>query len=100
MTDAERRRMKLLNDTKEQSRDQREIPAVHPRYKAAYHELYDDTDEAVISTLGIRTFLCVIAFVVFVIMDREGEKLMNVSSNQIVEEITTSLDIVEVWNNL
>ena len=100
LTDAEKQRMKLLDDTRERFRDSGKTPAVHPRYQAAYRQLYHDPDEVEISTLGIRSFLCVIIFVLFVIMDKEGETVMNVSSDQIVEQITSEFDISEVWNNL
>ena len=100
LTDAEKQRKKLLDDTRKRFRDSERTPAVHPRYQAAYRQIYPDFEETKISTLGIRSFLCVILFVLFVLMDKGDQTWMNVNSDQIVEQITTEIDLSEVWNNL
>ena len=48
------------------------IPAIHPRYRASYSELYGE-EEAEQGSLGIRTFICMILFAVFVFMQNEGK---------------------------
>jgi hypothetical protein len=104
LTETEKRRIQLLDETRERFRDRREIPAVHPRYQAAYHELYDrmydGADDRAVSTFGIRSFLCVITFIVFLIMNSEQIELLHMSSSDIVDEITTNLDIEALWEKL
>lgn len=108
MTESERRRIKLLKDTRERYRDKGEVPAVHPRYQGTYRSLYTDqaeeNEEGSFRTLGIRTALCVIAFILFAVMDREGESVFHVNSNQVYEQITKDTDIraelAEVWKDL
>lgn len=101
MNDSEKRRRKLLEQTRDMYSDKRNPPAVHPRYGAAYSRLYEgETGDVVSGTFVIRTFLCVMLFAAFVVMDYEDSKILHVSSDQIVEEITTDVDIAEVWKNL
>lgn len=81
--------------------DKRSAPAVHPRYGNAYSYLYGREEESSSTgTLGIRTFLCVLLFAAFVTMDKQDSKVFHVSSDQIASEITTDLDIAEVWKEL
>ena len=108
MTESERRRIKLLKDTRERYRDRGEVPAVHPRYRSTYQSLYEDpeeeTEENTFQTFGFRTILCVIAFIIFAIMDREGESVFRVNSDQVYDQITKDTDVkselLEVWKNL
>ncbi len=51
-------------------------------------------------TFGLRLFLCFMLFAAFVAMDNNGITVKSVSSNRIVQEITTDLDVAEVWKNL
>ena len=108
MTESERRRIKLLKDTRERYRDNGEVPAVHPRYRNTYRSLYEDTkeeaEENTFRTLGFRTILCVIAFIIFAVMDRESESLFHINSDQVYHQITKDTDVkselLEVWENL
>ena len=75
-------------------------PAVHPRYKFAYARLYGSEDEMAPGTFGLRLFLCFMLFAAFVAMDNNGITVKSVSSDRIVQEITTDLDVAEVWKNL
>lgn len=105
MTESERRRIKLLKDTRARYRDGYEVPAVHPRYQNVYRSLYNTSEEEMAEdtfhTLGFRTLLCVIAFIIFAVMDREGESVLHVDSHRIYEEITRDTDVedafAEVW---
>ena len=64
MNEAEKRRRELLEQTR-YSYQESGIPAIHPRYRASYSELYGE-EEAEQGSLGIRTFICMILFAVFV----------------------------------
>lgn len=100
MNDSERRRIKLLEQTRSMYSDRRLPPAIHPRYGGAYHKLYGGDDEMAPGTFGIRLFLCFMLFAAFVTMDNNQMKFKNVSSDRIVQEIAVDMDVQEVWKNL
>ncbi|MXP76118.1 hypothetical protein GN277_12165 [Lachnospiraceae bacterium WCA-9-b2] len=101
MNDSEKRRQRLLEQTRELYGEKRSIPAIHPRYGAAYHQIYSDEQPQIPpSTFGIRLFLCLLLFAAFVSMDKNKSEVMNVNSSRIVDEITTNLDVAEVWKEL
>lgn len=101
LNSSEKRRQQLLEQTRNMYSDKRSSPAVHPRYGNTYGYLYGREEEpAGAGTLGIRTFLCVLLFAAFVTMDKQDSKVFHVSSDQIVNEITSDIDIAEVWKNL
>ena len=101
MNDSEKRRQRLLEQTRELYGEKRTIPAVHPRYGAAYRQIYSAEQQPIPpSSFGIRLFLCLLLFAAFVSMDKNKSEVMHVDSSRIVDEITTDLDVVEVWKEL
>lgn len=100
MNDSEKRRKELLEQTRERYSDYRTPPAVHPRYGSAYSQIYGSDEPSASGTLGIRAFFCFLLFTVFVAADYKEEKILNVSSEKIVETVTTDMDVEEVWRNL
>ncbi|MGN1166767.1 MAG: hypothetical protein ACI4S2_10125 [Lachnospiraceae bacterium] len=100
MNDSEKRRKQLLEETRARYSDYREPPAVHPRYRNSYNRLYREDAEEEYSTFGIRAFLCLLLFVAFVTMDIKKQEILHVDTQRIVQEITTDLDVAEVWKNL
>ena len=76
MNEAEKRRRELLEQTR-YSYQESGIPAIHPRYRASYSELYGE-EEAEQGSLGIRTFICMILFAVFVFMQNEGKDILHI----------------------
>ena len=100
MNDSEKRRRQLLEETRSLYSDRNSPPAVHPRYKFAYARLYGDVEEMAPGKFGLRLFLCFMLFAAFVAMDNNGITVKSVSSDRIVQEITTNLDVAEVWKNL
>lgn len=99
MNDSEKRRRQLLEETRNRYSDRR-IPAVHPRYGSAYNKIYGDEEGMPPSTFGIRLFLCFMLFAAFVTMDNNQMKYKNVNSDRIVKEISTDMDVAEVWKEL
>lgn len=98
VNETERRRRELL----EQSRcryQESEIPAVHPRYGASYRNLYG-TEEPEGGSLGIRTFICMILFAVFVYMQNGGKDILHVNSNRVVREVKKDMNWTDVWRKL
>lgn len=101
MNDSEKRRQRLLEQTRELYGEKRTIPAVHPRYGAAYRQIYSDEQQQIPpGSFGIRLFLCLLLFAAFVSMDKNKSEVMHVDSSRIVDEITTDLDVAEVWKEL
>lgn len=102
MNESEKRRKQLLEETRTLYSDWRTPPAVHPRYRAAYGKLYkrEEDQEEMPGTFGLRALLCFLLFAAFVAMDQQGGKILEADSTQITEEITTDLDVAEVWQNL
>lgn len=107
MNETEKRRQQLLREARSQYRD-KGIPAVHPRYRAAYQSLYDETDDLPenSSSFGIRTVLCILLFALFVIVDDKGAAVMQVDSTVLTEQIqkepesvTTFLENIKAWND-
>lgn len=95
MNETERRRRELLEQTRCRYRES-EIPAIHPRYGSAYSDLYEDGEREQ-NTLGIRTFICMILFAVFVFMQNEGKDILHVNSTKIIREVTKNPDVKDVW---
>lgn len=93
MNDSRKRREELLNEMRRSER----IPAVHPRYRAAYHNLYgwEEEDEDTGTSLGTRIFISLVLFVVFASADYNGEKIWNYTPSQIASEIQSQPDISE-----
>lgn len=95
MTDTERRRKRLLEETRRKYSEERIPPAVHPRYSAIYSDLYYDEEENGKSgSFGVRLFLAVLLFAAFIALDNRGENIAKVDSRQIVEEIKKQPAIV------
>lgn len=95
MTESEKRRAQLLHQTRELYSDKKISPAVHPRYHSCYETLYDaNTDEIKThSTLGIRIFIAVLLFGLFVAMDYKGKEYAAVDSKKIIQEIERQVDM-------
>lgn len=98
MNEAEKRRQELLEQTRRRYRNSNTIPAVHPRYRAAYTSIYgEEENETRDSGAGFRLFLAVLLFGVFVAMDQSGEKISTVDSQWIEEIIAEDMDLDEVF---
>ena len=62
-------------------------------------ELYGE-EEAEQGSLGIRTFICMILFAVFVFMQNEGKDILHISSTKVVQEVSKNADITDVWKKI
>lgn len=100
MNDSEQRRRELLQQTRNLYSDRRMPPPVHPRYGAAYSELYSDTIPEEPGTFGIRAMICFLLFAVFVTMDYQGKTIADVSSDNIVSAVEEQVDVEAVWKSL
>lgn len=94
-----RRRQEILDRTRKLYGD-RETPAIHPRYRAAYQKIYDEDGEAVTETFGARVILCIVLFMAFVLMDNQGIDIAQVSTDQIISQVEAETQIQDVWADL
>lgn len=100
MNEAEIRRKKLLEQTRKSYDDRHTPPVIHPRYRAAYKSVYrEETETAAGGTFGIRFLICLVLFGMFVAMDIKGEKVADVSSDRIIEEIQSETELEGVWED-
>ena len=87
MTESEKRREELLRRARTIYSDKKIPPAVHPRYQSFYTKLYDTQEEHEMtgshSTFGVRMFIAILLFALFVAMD----------SKKIIQEIERQIDI-------
>ncbi|WP_346663980.1 hypothetical protein [uncultured Merdimonas sp.] len=89
----EKRRQRLLKETRSLYRDHGGAPVVHPRYGAVCHGLYEgEGHDLPRGTFGVRFLLCCFLFTLFVTMDRREMKVLDVDSDRIEEVI--SRDVV------
>lgn len=94
MTDVEKRRLKLLQETRKSYSDKNSPPAIHPRYQSAYRTLYDSDGEEqtnMRSTFVIRIVIAVLLFGLFFVMDARNEKIGTVDSKYIISYIQQNL---------
>lgn len=102
MNESEKRRERLLRDTRSQYSSRRGTPAVHPRYRAMYQNLYGrgEDDRMTGSTLGMRIFICLILFGIFAAADYREEKIWKYSPAQIISEIGSQPDFSSLGDQL
>lgn len=94
MTEVEKRRLKLLQETRKIYSDKNSPPAVHPRYQSAYRTLYQTDEEEQTntrSTFLLRIVIAVLLFGLFFVMDVRNEKIGTVDSKYIINYIQHSL---------
>ena len=97
MNEAEKRRRELLEQTR-YSYQESGIPAIHPRYRASYSELYGE-EEAEQGSLGIRTFICMILFAVFVFMQNEGRSVKTLTLPMCGKKYHRGVDLRQLVKN-
>ena len=94
MNDVEKRRLKLLQETRKNYSDKYAPPAVHPRFQSTYHSIYGRDESEYVENRGsffIRTIIAVILFGLFFIMDYRNEKIGTVDSQFVVNEVQKDL---------
>lgn len=97
MTPSEKRRRKLLQQTRNLYSDRRTPPAIHPRYGNLYADLYDE-DVSTGGTLGIRITICLLLFACFITMDYTENTMLNMNSEQVETMVAENLQIDDIVN--
>lgn len=96
MTDAERRRIELLEQTRKLYSDKNSVPAVHPRYQSAYHSLYKNEiqeERKKTGTFGARTVIAILLFCLFLAASRSEDMDTDMVVNQIEQEFRDVADL-------
>ena len=94
MTDVEKRRLQLLQETKKAYSERNTPPAIHPRYQSSYYSLYGKEKNEISekrSTLWIRVIISVLIFALCYVVDYSKEEYGVVNSKTIVREIQRNL---------
>ena len=87
MDQIERRRKRLLEETRNIYSDKNRPAAIHPRYGSIYSDEYNFSKDTN-GTFGIRIVLCLLLFALFLTMDYTDNTMFNVSSAEIKEVIS------------
>lgn len=78
------------------------LPAVHPRYHAAYASLYPEESDFPLTgqgTFAVRVVLSVLLFALFVMADYKNVTVMKVDSTKVIEQIQTEPEAVTTFLN-
>ena len=86
MTDVEKRRIKLLEDTRKMYSEKQVPPAVHPRYQSAYRSLYEEASGKT-GTFGVRVFIAILLFVLVFTMHMQNKTFGSIDADLILQEI-------------
>lgn len=88
VNDTERRRKKLLEQTRNLYQEDIRNPAIHPRYRASYYRLYPEEKGYQKGTLGIRCVICILAFAAYIMAQTSGIPIGEMEEMQVRETIT------------
>ena len=94
MNDVEKRRLRLLQETRKNYSDANTPPAIHPRFQSTYHSVYGRDESEYVENRGsflIRTVIAVLLFALFFIMDYRNEKIGTVDSQVVINEVQKNL---------
>ena len=92
MTETEKRRRELLEQTRRLYSDKYIPPAIHPRYQSAYQSLYKTQNYEKKSGFG-KTLLLIILFGVFVMAARSEDFDVKAVINQISQDVHSFVDL-------
>ncbi len=103
MNDAALRRKQLLEETRKLYRDTEATPLIHPRFHV-FNDLNEETaaqsENSEVSSFKFRLVISALIFASFVTMDYYGYAIGDYDSNDVMEVISTEIDIEEVWNSI
>ena len=94
MNDVEKRRLKLLQETRKNYSDSYAPPAIHPRFQSTYNSIYGRIENEYIEGRGsfiIRIVIAMLILGLFFIMDFRNEKIGKIDSQVIINEVQRNL---------
>ena len=98
MNESEKRRRELLRSAREMYGDSHMPPAVHPRFRNIYGDLYESEEQS--SGLQTRLLIGCVLFLVFVLMDYFHLEIAQVESEEVVQMVEQDANAVESWSDL
>ena len=97
MNETEKRRKKLLEQTRNLYQDEKLNPAVHPRYKAAYNRIYPEQSYGYKGTTGIRIIICFLLFFAYISMGVKDTVFFEMDNMQIRNKIMHNYYLSELY---
>lgn len=93
MSDIEKRRLKLLQETRKSYSEKYTPPAIHPRFQSTYLSLYgsEEEDSKSNNSFFARTVIAILIFALCFVMDQRNEKVWNVDSQVLVNTVQENL---------
>ena len=98
MNESEKRRRELLRSAREMYGDSYIPPAVHPRFRNIYGDLYESEEQS--SGLQTRFYIGCVLFLVFVLMDYFHLEVAKVDSAKVVQMVEQNSDTVESLSDM
>lgn len=94
MTETERRRMELLQQTRRTYSEKYAPPAIHPRYRNLYQSLYKtEQEEKKNNSFFVRFLIAVLLFGAFFAANQKGMKETETVANEIASEFDGFVDL-------
>ena len=97
MNETEKRRKKLLEHTRTLYKDDTINPAVHPRYKTAYDQLYQDNSDRNKSTLRFRILISILLLFAYISMGAKDISVLEMDNMQIRNKIMHNYYFTELF---
>lgn len=91
LNQTELRRKKLLEYTRDLYSDNRKIPAVHPRYRMSYQQLYNNEQKTQSGSFGFRVGICMMLFALYIVMGNRGGRILGMDDMQVFEKIMQNI---------
>lgn len=76
-------------------KDNREVPAIHPRYKASYNQLYMDESTLATGTFRVRSVVCILIFASYIMLKHSSNTMTFINDLQVPEIIGQNIHIIE-----
>ena len=97
MTETEKRRITLLQETRKTYSEKYTPPAIHPRYQSAYQSIYKNDDfsreEKGTSTFVARTVVAILLICLFAIANKNGLEEAKTVTNEIKQDAFVDFQI-------
>lgn len=94
MSDIEKRRNELLQQTRKIYSEKYTPPAVHPRYQAVYQSLYkNEAEEKTTSSFMARLIIAILIFGVFFLANQKGLEETETVVKEIQQEFNGFVDL-------
>lgn len=95
MNQIEKRRKRLLEETRNIYSDVNKPAAIHSRYGSSYSDNLDYPKDSK-GSFGVRFVFCLLLFALFLTMDYTNNKMFNVSSSEVKEIISENWEMDDI----